>query len=437
MIDNTKLLSLRRVAQITNGGTPGNSDEFWNGEIPWATPVDLGKVNGKIISQTGRHITESGLISGSTLAPKNSILISCRAPIGYVAINQIPMAFNQGCKAIIPRDDSTDTRFLKYALESSTDSIRALGQGSTFLEVSSSQVSSISVPWAQSTEQRQIADYLDHETAEIDAFITEQLTAQRLLRERRSAVITRAVTKGLDPSAKLVESGDEAIGTYPAHWRLMRVKHLGESIIGLTYSPEDIVESANEGTLVVRAGNIQDGRLQPTDPIFVSSKIPEKLRLRCGDIVICARNGSANLVGKNAPVSGDFLGSTWGAFMVVVRSTYPKYLRWFLNSEVFSAQTGSFTTTTINQLTSSNLGNLVVALPPASEQESIDTHLRKQTARIDEMSQDLRRLIDLARERRAALITAAVTGQIDVTAKNKPAAEQLEDDIAQGLHKES
>lgn len=142
------------------------------------------------------------------------------------------------------------------------------------------------------------------------------------------------------------------------------------------------------------------------------------------------------MIGKNALVTPEFLGHTWGAFMVVLRSQYAEFLSWFLKSEVFATQTGSFATTTINQLTSTDLGNMVVALPPKNEQTEINRVLHAQTSRIDGMLSDSKRLVDLARERRAALITAAVTGQIDVTAKHKPAAEQIEDDVAQGLHRE-
>src|SRR3954453_24197751 len=116
----------------------------------------------------------------------------------------------------------------------------------------------------------------------------------------------------------------------PGHWQVLRVKNIGKAFIGLTYGPEDVVDGADEGTLVLRAGNIQDGRLQLTDNLYVAKTMPGDLRLRPGDIVVCARNGSLHLIGKNAVATSEVAGQTWGAFMAVLRSEHNNYLRWVL-----------------------------------------------------------------------------------------------------------
>ncbi|MGK4217298.1 hypothetical protein [Kocuria marina] len=340
--------------------------------------------------------------------------------------------------AIYRSFDPHYSKFIRYLFDSSLvrAELETRTPGVTRVGLSQDTLRNLRVPTPPPPVAAKIADYLDHETAEIDGFISEQLRLSRLLGERRNNVIYTTVTKGTRPQARYIESRNPAIGEYPSHWTLIKIKHIGDLLIGMTYSPEDVVGPEEDGSLVVRAGNIQQDQLVAGDSVYISKTVPARLRLRENDIIICARNGSAKLIGKNALVTPEFLGHTWGAFMVVLRSQYAEFLSWFLKSEVFATQTGSFATTTINQLTSTDLGNMVVALPPKNEQTEINRVLHAQTSRIDGMLSDSKRLVDLARERRAALITAAVTGQIDVTAKHKPAAEQIEDDVAQGLHRE-
>lgn len=211
-----------------------------------------------------------------------------------------------------------------------------------------------------------------------------------------------------------IATGEPSMPRVPGHWQVLRVKNVGNALIGLTYDPEDVVDSANEGTLVLRSGNIQDGRLDLADNVYVAKSVPEDLRLRCGDIVICARNGSAHLVGKNAVATAEVVGQTWGAFMAVLRSAHNDYLRWVLNSQIFAAQTGLFSTATINQLTSGTLRNLRFAMPPPEEQWAIADYLDRETARIDTLIEEQQRLIEMLRERRTAVIAHATSQGKDV-----------------------
>ncbi|MFS2279192.1 restriction endonuclease subunit S [Microbacterium sp. OR21] len=263
-------------------------------------------------------------------------------------------------------------------------------------------------------EQRAIADYLDRETAQIDAFIAKNEELIALLAERRAAVIAGAVTRGLSESVELKDSGVKALGSVPVNWKVARIRDVGRAIIGLTYSPEEICGEDDGGTLVLRAGNIQNGELAFEDCVYVTKPIPYALKLQEGDIVICARNGSARLIGKNAIATGEVVGQTWGAFMAVLRTPMNEYLRWVLNSTIFTASLGAFSTSTINQLTSSTLHSLRFAMPPMDEQAAISGYLTEATAATNAAIRAAERAVDLARERRAALISAAVTGKIDV-----------------------
>jgi len=261
--------------------------------------------------------------------------------------------------------------------------------------------------------QHQIADFLDRETARIDLLIKKKQRLVALLGEKRQSGIVSAVTLGLNSAVDRQDNGVSWVPKIPKNWELKKIKYLGKPIIGLTYSPDDLV-SEGEGTPVLRANNIQAGKLQPKNLVYVASDVPRKLRLRQGDILICSRNGSRNLIGKNAVVTSEFTGMTFGAFNTVLRSKYSDFLYWVLQSPVFDHQAGSFLTSTINQLTISTLSNLVVPFAPPDEQEAICRYLLEREKIFNASAKTLRTSIDCLKEYRSALITAAVTGQINV-----------------------
>jgi type I restriction enzyme S subunit len=264
-------------------------------------------------------------------------------------------------------------------------------------------------------EQQAIATFLDRETARIDALIGEQQRLIALLTEKRQAVISHAVTKGLDPTVPMKDSGVAWLGEVPGHWEVKRLKHLGEAIIGLTYSPDDVT-NAQSGTLILRSSNVQMGQIAFDDNVYVAADIPPSLFVRPGDILICSRNGSRSLIGKNAVIGPDAVGASFGAFMTIFRSDFNRYLRHIFNSKIFEFQAGAFMTATINQLTVSTLYGMEVPVPPLPEQTAIATYLDQEINRTDALIADANQAITLLQERRAALITAAVTGQIDVRA---------------------
>ena len=271
----------------------------------------------------------------------------------------------------------------------------------------------IEVAFPPLQEQCAIANYLDRETARIDGLIAEKERMLALLEEKRAALISRVITRGLDPNAPLKPSGHEWLGEIPAHWKMSRLKYLGETVLGLTFSPDDLVNEG-EGVLVLRASNVKNRKIVLEDNIFVRTDIPENLRTRPLDIVICSRSGSRALIGKNALITDETSDLTFGAFMTIFRSRLNKFLFWMFNSTLFDFQAGAFGTSTINQLTTETLANMEVPVPPPEERDAIADFLNQASNRFENAISAVSRSIDLAKERRAALITAAVTGQIPV-----------------------
>ena len=156
----------------------------------------------------------------------------------------------------------------------------------------------------------------------------------------------------------------------PNGWALSRIATISDSYIGLTYKPTDIVHDG--GNIVLRSSNIKDGKIDLEDIVRVSSNIPDKLKIRKNDIVICARNGSKKLVGKSAIVDLDAPNLTFGAFMAICRTPLFNYTSKFLQSACFFEQLASVSgTTTINQLTQANFNSFFIPIPPIAEQKRI------------------------------------------------------------------
>ena len=172
----------------------------------------------------------------------------------------------------------------------------------------------------------------------------------------------------------------------------MKLKELGEYYIGLTYKPDSV---SDDGTIVLRSGNIQDGQIDLSDIVRVNTKIREKLYVNPGDILMCSRNGSTKLVGKAAMIPSLAEPMTFGAFMTVFRTPYNDYLKYFLQSNSFRRQLSSSKTTTINQITINMLDNIEIELPGEADRElrcqklELIQHLiylrKNQLARFDEL----------------------------------------------------
>jgi type I restriction enzyme S subunit len=396
-----------------------SADEYVEDGVPIIRTSDFDDLGRLDLSDPKR-------VPKSAAAPKmlhrGDILFSRAGTIGRCTTynHDSPATFAAYLVRFRPIASSVEPRFIGWWAQSQQywSQIRADTIESTIGNFNAGKLGNLALPDVSRADQTAISDFLDRETARIDQLIEKKQRLVAVVKERRADFIHSTVTRGINPSTQFSSSGLNWAPELPSHWKPTRLKHLGQAVIGLTYSPEDLVPEG-DGIPVLRANNIQSGQLVSEGLVFVSKEIPRKLILREGDIVICSRNGSRNLIGKNARVSDEFIGITFGAFNTVYRSRYSDFIYWVLQSPIFSYQAGAYLTSTINQLTVATLGNLVVPLPPPDEQKAICTHIESRMPAFNRLSDQVRASIVRLKEYRSSLITAAVTGQIDVMAWSK------------------
>ncbi|WP_138205112.1 restriction endonuclease subunit S [Haloimpatiens lingqiaonensis] len=399
---------LKRVFKIVNGGTPSSSEEnYWNGEIVWITPNDLSKLTEVYIKDSERKITEDGLYNCSAKkVPMNSIIISTRAPIGYVAIAGVDLCTNQGCKSLVPTK-VINHEYFYYWIYSISFYLNALGQGTTFMELSNSSLSMVELLIPSMNEQKAIANFLYEKTAEIDALIADKEKVIELLQEKRQAIISEAVTKGLNPNVRMKDSGIEWIGEIPEHWDIRRIKYLSnirnvkasdgdndktyvglesiESKTGkLLTNNNDEQQAVGETANIFRKGDVLFGKLRP----YLAKCIVADFNGRCTSELLVLRTASNML---------------------------PEYLYLFMLSPIFIDVVNSSTYgAKMPRASWDFIGNLKVPLPNIKEQEEIVEYLIKLTNNMDDLISDISTQIQKLKEYRQSLISEAVTGKVDV-----------------------
>ena len=160
--------TLGDVCVLVNGATPDTKvKDYWGGKHAWITPAEMGGLDSPFLSISRRTLSDKGLASCSaTLVPPKTVILSSRAPIGHLVINEVPMATNQGCKSLIPKD-GLDFSFLYYYLKANVELLESLGTGTTFKELSGTQLKTVEIPMPPLGEQKRIVELLDAATARV------------------------------------------------------------------------------------------------------------------------------------------------------------------------------------------------------------------------------------------------------------------------------
>ncbi|HQT00214.1 MAG: hypothetical protein B7Y26_12425 [Hydrogenophilales bacterium 16-64-46] len=307
------------------------------------------------------------------------------------------------------------TRLLEYALPIRLKAINDVTYATTVKHLASSQVEKtfVAIP-PDTVEQIQIAAFLDRETAKIDGLVAEQRRLMELLKEKRQAVISHAVTQGLNPNAPMKTSGIEWLGDVPSHWEVKRLKHISPFItVGVVVNPSSFV--ADEGFPFIYGGDIREGVIDWENSRRIgaeSSEANSKTRLKAGDL-LTVRVGAP---GITAVVPLECEGGNCASVMLVRQGSFNSYwLCYAMNTRIvrFQVEVVQYGAAQ-EQFNISHAVNFWAPTPPRAEQDAIAEFLACETAKFDTLTAEAQRAIDLLQERRTALISAAVTGQIDV-----------------------
>ena len=342
------------------------------------------------------------------------------------------MATNQGFICIAPDSTSLFNEYLARWIYLHKEYIQQLGSGSTFLEVTKSAFKALPLPLPPLHEQRAIAAYLDTETPRIDALIakTERLTA--LLREKRTALISQAVTKGLDAAAAMKDSGVAWLGEIPAHWDVRRLKTVIRRVVSGSWGSESDEDEDNlTRCIVIRGTDFQYamiGSLASAPRRFISRPDAASKCLSAGNIIIeISGGGETQATGRALLITPELAGLT---DIPILCTNFAKALK--INNDVVEPiffwlwWTSLYdlgrpfiyekkTTGIRNFQYADFVANEAIVLPPLREQRAIADRLDTETARIDALIAKSDRLIALLREKRSALISAAVTGKLAVS----------------------
>lgn len=408
------LTKTKRVCSFTTGWTPPTGDSAaYEGDCPWANISDLGQ---RVIFDTAKSISAKAAEDhGLELIPAGSLMFSFKLSVGQVAFAGKPMFSNEAIASFRESAD-LDLGFAYYAfpiflIENAAENIYGAKLLNQFL------IREAKFPLPPKPEQRVIATFLDRETVKIDALIAEQERLLTLLAEKRQAVISHAVTKGLNPDAPMKDSGVTWLGDIPKHWGVVPLKYVVDLRSGGTPS-KDRLDYWDGHIPWASARDLKVDELSET-ALNISQKAID--------------DGAANLVPSGAVlvvVRGMILARTFPVAetrvpmainqdlkaLIPRESLYPSFLAWLLRGSAEESlqrldEAGHGT----KALRMDAWTSIQLPLPPKAEQVEIADYIRSKTADIDALSLGVRRSIELLEERRSALIVAAVSGQIDVS----------------------
>lgn len=407
--------------QIYAGGTPSTKvDEYWNqNDYIW---LPSGRVQNKKIERSNedKYISQAGLENSSTklIDPYTTLIALTGATCGNVGYLTFQACANQSVVSI-KSNKSFNSKYLFYYLLSQRDQIRLKQSGGAQGGINTEDVKSLDFVSPSIEEQSQISSYLDDKTSLIDKLINNNKKLIKLLEEKRTALINKVITKGLDPNVKMKDSGIEWIGEIPGHWDTSRIKRVADIFgrIGFRgYTTQDIVPEG-EGAITLSPSNIKSTKMLLDSCTYLSwekyKESPEIIIFK--NDIIFVKTGST--IGKVAMVEIYPQEMTINPQLIVLKNVQMdrKYLYYNMVSMLFQYQVkreirgGS--TPAINQ---EKINNLKVIQPPLSEQIEISSYLDNKTSLIDISMKRIKDENNLLKEYRQSLISNVVTGKMKV-----------------------
>lgn len=424
--EHWRVSKLKSFASFSGGGTPARDNlAFWNGDIPWVSPKDM---KAEEIVGAEESITQAGVEGSATsVVPPGRVLMVVRSGILQhtipVAINAKPVALNQDMKSLNFDPARCTSRFFLRWVQGLNDRLLLQWgkQGATVESIEHSYLANTSIPLPPVREQDVIAAFLDRETAKIDALVAEQERLIELLKEKRQAVISHAVTKGLNPNAPMKDSAIEWLGQIPAHFQLKKLRHVANIVRGASPRPagdpkyfSGVNDSGTNTPWVTVAEVTKDDTTYLTE--VTEYLTPEGVlcsqSFKAGTVVFTnsgATLGVPKILKIDCCANDGIL-----AFKQLETNVDSRYLYHYLSTTTLRLRTEMKQGGGQPNLNTALVKDIDFPLPPPSEQAEIVEFINRYLNSLDVLRREAERAIHLFGERRAALISAAVTGQIDV-----------------------
>ncbi|MBU2600495.1 restriction endonuclease subunit S [bacterium] len=317
--------------------------------------------------------------------------------------------------------ENSDIRFVMHSLNC-VDYEKYI-TGSTRDKLTQSDLSRIIIPFPPFSEQQSIANFLDQKTSKIDELIKKNEKLVELLKEKRQAIISHAVTKGLDPNVEMKDSGVEWIGKVPEHWGVSPIKRIVDTPV--TDGPHETPEILDEGVPFVSAEAIRDNKINfERKRGFISEYDHRRYSLKYHpkrDDIYMIKSGATT--GNLAIVETDEEFNIWSPLAVIrvhQKKVDARFVLSAMNSKEFQTSVQLFWSYGTQQNIGMNvIENLLIPLPPLSEQQFIANFLDQKTAKIDDLTQNIQSQIETLKEYRQSLISNVVTGKIDVRSEHQ------------------
>ena len=415
---------------VASGTTPkADGDVYYGGENLWVT---TGELREGVIFDTLKKVTDKALLDMPTLRlhPRGSVSIAMYgATIGRLGIFGKEAATNQAC-CVMPPSATIQNKYLFYWLYATRQEIINLSSGGGQPNVNQEKIASLKVSCPNYNLQTTIANFLDHETAKIDTLIEKQQQLIQLLKEKRQAVISHAVTKGLNPKVKMRDSGVEWLGEVPEHWKVSKFGYVSMVVRGGSPRPAGDPELFNGdySPWVTVAEITKDDEVYLTETeTFLTKKGSEQCRVFSSGTLLISNSGATLGVPKILSINANANDGVVGfenlkldhEFSYFYLSTLTDDLR-----ERIKQGSGQ------PNLNTDIVKNIAVPIPPKSEISEIVTLIRNTREQYANLTTRATAGIELLQERRTALISAAVTGKIDIRNWVAPKESQTNKEVA-------
>lgn len=333
--------------------------------------------------------------------------------------------------AVLRPTNRINSRFLYRVAQSKpfVESVVALSSGVNYPAINSTTFATIPIPLPGIKEQHQIASFLDHKIAKIDQLIQEKRELIELLKKKKTALITKCVTKGLDDNVEMKDSGIEWIGEIPAHWEVKRFKYMLKEPLRYGANESGFPEEETNEVRLIRISDInKENEIKNEDKKFLPKEIAKPYLLLKGDLLF-ARSGAT--VGKSYLYEDDSFRACFAGYFIKATISKNvgnyKFVNYYAKSYSYWGFINSiFIQATIQNVSAEKYKNFFIPIPPITEQNEIALFLDKITSKIDQSIQEIQYSIELLQKYRNSLITHAVTGKIDVRdwSREEPAKQE-------------